>query len=735
MRKQVNSTKILSLLYRGLGLFLLTIFINLFFLRTLKNTSAAISSTLSGTLRVAQEDDFNTGTSKTRYYVQETNNNLTETFPAYTSDLKAGSVVNLNGGDLTVTSGSFTNTESNAINGTTKIAVILANFNNLSVSSPTKSQAKTLMDTKFSPFFAENSFNKATMTGDVFGWVTLNIASTCDLATYAPKAIEAADSQIDFNLYKYVMIVFPNSNCPYSGIAYIPPGVNYTTGEGTKLLLVSALPSNVFSEWVQTSGIHEVGHNLGLTHANGWECGSESVGLSCSKIDYGDKFDVMGGGGFIYQPHYGIYFKEFLGWITNTNVKVVTASGNYTIDKLESLSGGVMSLKIPREGTSTYYNVENRTATGKDSTLPSNALAGGLIKIIPNSVNGTSSPDDTFLIDATPNSSSTDDFNDAGFILNKTFTDSERGINITPTSKTNGVLSVNVNFFAPSLVSPGNGGTATGGYFNWSDIPARTNYTIQISRTADFSNLLVNTSVSDSQYYASGLPASLTVYWRVRANYSFGSSDWSVTYTALTPASVTAMKFCPAGSVTRDFIAQYVLKAIKGSSYQPPAASGTLFTDVPKTLARAEWIEQFARDGYSAGCGGGKYCPTGTVKREEMAVFLLRVKYGSSFVPPAATGKIFTDMTDPKYWATAWVEKAFNEGLTAGCQISPRKFCPTNIVARDQMSVFMLRIKYGFGFTPPSGTGKIFTDVTNPTNWSTAWIEKVYLDGIIDKCN
>jgi hypothetical protein len=296
-------------------------------------------------------------------------------------------------------------------------------------------------------------------------------------------------------------------------------------------------------------------------------------------------------------------------------------------------------------------------------------------------------------------------------------------------------LSVNVTFFAPSLIFPGNGGIATGGSFDWSDIPARANYTIQISQTSDFSNLLVNTNVSDSKYIASGLPVSLTVYWRVRANYSFGSSDWSETYKAITPNSATAIKYCPAGSVTRDYIAQYVLKAVKGSSYQPPAATGTIFTDVPKTLPRAEWIEQFARDGYSAGCGGGKYCPTGTVKREEMAVFLLRVKYGSSYVPPAATGKVFTDMTDPKYWATPWAEKAFNEGLTAGCQTYPRKFCPTSIVARDQMSVFMLRVKYGYGYTAPAGTGKIFTDVTNPSNWSTGWIEKVYQDGIIDKCS
>jgi hypothetical protein len=379
MSKQDKSAKKMRFIYSIFGLFILLLFINLVSFTTLKSASASISSGLQGTLRLVEEDNFNTGTSKTRYYVQDASNNMTEVFPANTSDLKAGISVGVSGSDMMVTSASITSAESNAITGPNKIAVILANFNNLQINSPTKSQAKTLMDTKFSPFFAENSFNKATMSGDVYGWVTLNIAATCDLATYAPKAIEAADSQIDFNLYKYVMIVFPNTDCPYSGISYPPPGVNYTTGEGNKLLLVSAIPNHVFSEWVQTTGVHEVGHNLGLTHANGWECGSESVGSACSNISYGDKFDVMGGGGYIYQPHYGIYFKEFLGWITSSNVKVVTASGNYTIDKLESLSGGVMSLKIPREGTSTFYNVENRTATGKDSTLPTNALAGGLI--------------------------------------------------------------------------------------------------------------------------------------------------------------------------------------------------------------------------------------------------------------------------------------------------------------------------------------------------------------------
>jgi hypothetical protein len=46
------------------------------------------------------------------------------------------------------------------------------------------------------------------------------------------------------------------------------------------------------------------------------------------------------------------------------------------------------------------------------------------------------------------------------------------------------------------------------------------------------------------------------------------------------------------------------------------------FLDVPCSSGFASWIEELVARGITAGCGGGNYCPTSSVTRGQMAVFL-----------------------------------------------------------------------------------------------------------------
>jgi hypothetical protein len=57
----------------------------------------------------------------------------------------------------------------------------------------------------------------------------------------------------------------------------------------------------------------------------------------------------------------------------------------------------------------------------------------------------------------------------------------------------------------------------------------------------------------------------------------------------------------------------------------PPAcvAGSELFADVPASSPFCRWIEELVRRGVTAGCGGGSYCPTAVVTREQMAVFIV----------------------------------------------------------------------------------------------------------------
>jgi hypothetical protein len=47
-----------------------------------------------------------------------------------------------------------------------------------------------------------------------------------------------------------------------------------------------------------------------------------------------------------------------------------------------------------------------------------------------------------------------------------------------------------------------------------------------------------------------------------------------------------------------------------------------MFNDVPFDNPFCRWIEELARRQVVGGCGGGAYCPTNPVTREQMGVFL-----------------------------------------------------------------------------------------------------------------
>ena len=144
--------------------------------------------------------------------------------------------------------------------------------------------------------------------------------------------------------------------------------------------------------------------------------------------------------------------------------------------------------------------------------------------------------------------------------------------------------------------------------------------------------------------------------------------------------------YCPQNAVTRDQMAVFIEKAMRGDTYSPPAATGTVFTDVPVGAFAAPFIEQLARDGVTGGCGGGAYCPQSPVTRAQMAVFLLRGKHGSAYNPPPATGTRFADVPANAF-AAAWIEELAAEGITSGCDAT--HYCPDNTTTRAQMAVFL----------------------------------------------
>ena len=84
--------------------------------------------------------------------------------------------------------------------------------------------------------------------------------------------------------------------------------------------------------------------------------------------------------------------------------------------------------------------------------------------------------------------------------------------------------------------------------------------------------------------------------------------------------------YCPDAHVTRAQMAVFILKALHGGNYVPPACAG-IFGDVacPGGFA-ADWIEDLYNSGVTAGCSTAPllYCPESPVGRGQMAVFIVR---------------------------------------------------------------------------------------------------------------
>jgi hypothetical protein len=148
------------------------------------------------------------------------------------------------------------------------------------------------------------------------------------------------------------------------------------------------------------------------------------------------------------------------------------------------------------------------------------------------------------------------------------------------------------------------------------------------------------------------------------------------------------LRYCPDQSVSRAEMAIFLLRGIHGATYTPPAAVGNVFSDVKAGDFAAAWIEQLYVEGITAGCGGGKFCPSDSVTRAQMAVFLLRAEHTSAYTPPAATGLVFTDVPTNAF-AADWIEQLYSEGITGGC--GSGKYCPSDSVTRAQMAIFLVR--------------------------------------------
>ncbi len=161
-----------------------------------------------------------------------------------------------------------------------------------------------------------------------------------------------------------------------------------------------------------------------------------------------------------------------------------------------------------------------------------------------------------------------------------------------------------------------------------------------------------------------------------------------------------------------------------------PGAWFSDFLDVPGDHLFHAYIEKVFRNGITAGCGSGNYCPSAAVTRAQMAVFLLKAEHGSDYTPPPCTGH-FADVACPGAFAVDWIEQLAAENVTAGCG-DGSNYCPDNPVTRQQMAVFLLKTEHGSGYLPPP-CAQLFNDVACPSPFAD-WIEQLAAENVTGGC-
>ena len=244
-------------------------------------------------------------------------------------------------------------------------------------------------------FYKEASYNQISWSGDVVGWYTVprNGVDANGNPTwpsygydlYDPDGVYAYIKSQNIDLTQYQrLILLAHHPAMYGGHAFVGKIDLIINGKNHSLSIVSVGSLDKYSQpswwgaqpftWTNLDYIltHELGHGLGLLHANSWECGQRRVvyGEQCTHLEYGNWYDAMGSG---YRTlHFNAYFKDLLGWASQA--LTISQSGNYTLQVFETPSNAVLAkIYHPALNVAPYY-LEYRRAVGFDANLADPAI-------------------------------------------------------------------------------------------------------------------------------------------------------------------------------------------------------------------------------------------------------------------------------------------------------------------------------------------------------------------------
>ena len=305
----------------------------------------------------------------------------------------------------------FPGTESKAI-GNLRCLYIRVTYPDQMAQPNTETQAYADMRDN-ARFFLENSYGKMTQTTMFTPLITL---------PHTLSWYKAKDGEVDC-----LGLIHTDSRNAARDLGYDPGQFNciiVRVDKGPRLEGISWGGGS--SVWITWNGMdvlnHEIGHSLGRNHANSWSSLDGTPYGYGQNSEYGNPFDVMGGGGG-FNVHYNSISKRGLDWLSAGYVHTPTTSGTYRVyayDQPTLEEGKRYALTVAKDSVR-QYNIEYHPAIGSYHADSAQVLYSGM---------GSNAG---HLLDTTQGSAAGK--NDGGITIGRTFSDLEADMHFTVLSK------------------------------------------------------------------------------------------------------------------------------------------------------------------------------------------------------------------------------------------------------------------------------------------------------------
>jgi hypothetical protein len=304
--------------------------------------------------------------------------------------------------------------------GGKNVLVIRVDFSDLTGGLASAATIQNLADTQISPYYVKSSYQLTSLTNTVTSLVYRMPQTAAYYAVNGANgqlhsdARTAASANYTLANYDRIIVVFSSlgslsgSQITYGGLAQVGGPDVWCNGEFDFRVIA-----------------HELGHTYGLYHGNLWQVSDGNpISSSGTDVEYGDDFDTMGANyANSLATDFNVWFKNYLGWIANTQVLTVTTSGTYRVyafdhDNYLAAPGETLGLQIVKDGTHNYWISCRRDFTSNAS------MTNGVYVIWGYNYNRQSD-----LLDMTTPGSSDQD---AGLAIGAVFTDAATAMTIHP---------------------------------------------------------------------------------------------------------------------------------------------------------------------------------------------------------------------------------------------------------------------------------------------------------------